>query len=272
MSSGSLVRPWAKADWKMLRPSVRKRATSASVPRAGDAAEDAGRDRRRDRRRDEAGRQAADPDREQAGSLAATRPAPGARGRPASAMAATTTSPSGSGTASPVRFAPPRKRRACRRPARRRREVAVRREEQAQDREDEDRRPRSPSRRQVAADPRVAGAEAGRPSAPRARPTTDADRDDDQRRASTKRIWRVGSSSTDEGQADGLLHDQQRDAGGGDAGGEGQEAADPLVVGPQAEGAAARPEAGHQADHRRPPGRRRRPSGRPRRGPAGSPR
>src|SRR6476469_3627756 len=32
LSSGSLVRPCANADWKTLSPSVRNRATRASVP------------------------------------------------------------------------------------------------------------------------------------------------------------------------------------------------------------------------------------------------
>jgi hypothetical protein len=102
--------------------------------------------------------------------------------------------------------------------------------------------------RQVPRDPRVAGREPeDRPSrhpAHRDADTDDGEPDDDEAHLRIE-ILPV------ERKADRLLDGDQCDPRGDDPGGEGQEAPDPLVVGPQTEGAAAGPEARHQADDRR---------------------
>ena len=142
LSSGSLVRPWAKTDWKTPRPRVRNSATNSVRAAAGHATEDAGRDRGRDDRGDEPRGDPADPDRERTGR--ARRAAPRRRRdadqrRPPPAA---TMNPSGSASARPVRFAPPNRLSAAPvglRPRSTRREIAGRAEQQPDHGEDQGR-------------------------------------------------------------------------------------------------------------------------------------
>ena len=133
--AGQALREHRLEDVETERPEERDQGVRAAT---GDAAEDAGRDRGRDGRRDQAGRQAADPDREEPGVLAAPRPGPGAERRPGRRRPPPDRPERiGQGEAGQVGAAEEGVRRAVRVDAVDRREVAGRAEQQAQDREDE---------------------------------------------------------------------------------------------------------------------------------------
>ena len=107
LSSGSLVRPWAKTDWKTPRPSVRKSGDEQVRAAAGHAAEDAGRDRRGDRGGDEARGEARRPRPGRAGRSRRVEPRSRRERRRRSPRRSATIRPSGSAIARPVRLAPP---------------------------------------------------------------------------------------------------------------------------------------------------------------------
>ena len=148
LSSGSLVSPWANADWKMFSPSVRNSATSASVPPpvtppntpAAIGAEIAAATRPVVRPPIQTGKnRALSPRRAQYQAPAPTR----------SATISHADQPGriGERQAGQVRPAEEVVRRPVGLHAGHRREVAARAEQQAQDREDEGERRRPPSRR-----------------------------------------------------------------------------------------------------------------------------